>query len=94
VHGNLAYHDGGVSATGPGHVPDGDAAWCARPSKETTGRMRFASHSPPATVKWTPSLHRACTPSTVAANCPAGDSHEPASMTVTLLFPEKSRWFF
>ena len=54
--------------------------------------MRFASHSPPATVKWTPSLHRACTPSTVVAKCPAGESHEPASITVTLPVPEYNRW--
>ena len=63
-HGSSEYHDGGVRARSPDHDPDGDAAWCARPSNEMTGKMRFASHSPPATVKCTPSPHRAWTPST------------------------------
>src|ERR1700689_4635663 len=53
--------------------------------------MRLASHSPPATVRCTPSPHRACTPSTVALYFPPGDSHEPTSITVTLSVPNDSR---
>ena len=65
AQGSSEYHDGGVSAMVPDHEPEGDDAWWARPSNEMTGRIRLASHSPPATVRWTPSPHRACTPSTV-----------------------------